>query len=58
MHFNENRFLGTFRGHSKRPKSVNTNIEREFLSLIDKHFPPQHKLYTQDFQQKHFKNKL
>ena len=39
-------------------KSVNTNIEREFLSLIDKHFPPQHKLYTQDFQQKHFKNKL
>ena len=26
-------------------KSVNTNIGREFLSLIDKHFPPQHKLH-------------
>ena len=26
-------------------KSVNTNIGREFLSLIDKHFPLQHKLH-------------
>jgi hypothetical protein len=26
-------------------KSVNTNIGREFLSLVDKHFPLQHKLH-------------
>jgi hypothetical protein len=31
--------------HPPFSKNVNTNIGREFLSLIDKHFPPQYKLH-------------